>query len=207
MMRGACILGAVALLLWPATTVSGRKDDDRLPENLRGFSGQVRGVVAARHDDNSFTFKVVRVLKVWDGNEAEEPKSIAGRSLRVGPRWAKGDDGRWRPLERHVAYARRLKVGEEMTLEIRNVEGDRFQILELSHEQRARAEKQRPEQRRGDRIEREGQEREEKAETEAREREILIKVLRDEIRRLHAENAELRRLLKQRERGGRERRD
>ena len=199
--------GVVALLLSLAVVVMAREGDETLPEDLRGFSGQVRGVVAAGHDDNSFMFQVARVLKVWENNKAEAPRSLGGRTVRVGPRWTKGDDGEWHPIEGHVAYIGKLRPGQEMTLEIQNVERDHFQILELSREQRARLKGQRHERERDEQIGRERREIRGSGEAEAREREVLIKVLRQEMRELHAENAELRRLLKQSKKAERERRD
>ena len=196
-----------ALFLSLAVAVTARESDEALPQDVRGFSGQVRGVVAAGHDDDSFMFEVGRVLKVWDSNKAERPESLKGRTVRVGPRWAKGDDGEWRPLERHVAYIGKLKAGQELTLEIQNVERDHFHLLELSREQRARLKGRRHERERDEQIERERREIKRRGDGEAREREVLIKVLRQELRELHAENAELRRLLEQSKKAERRRRD
>jgi len=109
-----------------------------LPEGLRGFSGQVRGVVTARGDGH-FLFKVGRVLKVWEGNKARTPQALVGRTVKVGPRWEKTKRGKWRKVKLHVMFIKRLKAGAEMTLEIRHAEGDVFQILELSDEQRRSA--------------------------------------------------------------------
>jgi len=159
--------------------------DDELPEGLKGFSGQVRGVVKGKGDGNTFAFKVGRVLRVWKNNEAETPRELVGRQVSVGPRWVKGEDGKWRPMELHVAFIRKLKVGQELTLEIRNEEGNHFNILELTKEQRQWA--ARAAEGEGDRPEREGDKPSREAETQR-----VIKELRAEIERLKAENAELR---------------
>lgn len=156
--------------------------DEALPEALRGFSGQARGVVKAKGDKNTFTFKVGRVLRVWKGNKAKDPESLAGRSIRVGPRWEKGDGRKWRPVARHVAFIRQLKVGQEMTLEVRNMEGSHFTILELSADQRGSGDGEG------------GDPDAPKDETT----EVRVRKLEDEVRRLKAEISELRRLLKER---------
>jgi len=118
------------------TWASADEGERALPEGVRGFSWQVRGVVTAKGDKHVFFFKVARVLRVWEGNKARTPGALAGRTVRVGPRWVKNRHGKWRPVELHVLFIRKLQVGHEMTLEIRNVEGDHFQILELSGPQR-----------------------------------------------------------------------
>ena len=170
-MYGVVVLAMVVLV----TVGDGRVlADEALPEGLRGFSGQVRGVVVEKGEKNTFTFKVGRVLRVWENNKAEEPESLVGRTVPVGPRWVKGDDGKWHPVELHVAFIRRLEAGQEITLEIRHAERDHFAILELSNEQRTWA--------RGGSA------------TES-EKDALIRELKEEIRRLKAENAELRRKL------------
>ncbi len=116
-----------------------REGKSGLPANVRGFRGRVRGVVVEKGDGNTFMFKIGRVLKVWKGNKAKEPKSLAGRTVRVGPRWEKGKHGKWHPVELHVAFIRKLSSKQELTLEIVNAERDVFAILELSGEQRERA--------------------------------------------------------------------
>lgn len=155
-----------------------------LPKGLKGFSGQVRGVIVEKGERNTFTFKVGRVLRVWKNNKAETPHALINRTIPVGPRWQKNESGKWHPVELHVAFIRKLKAGQEITLEIHNVEASHFNILELSHEQRQLA--------RGEGSEREG--------AAARKTEAQIEELRAEVKRLRAEIAELRRLIKQRER-------
>ena len=153
--------------------------DESLPEGLRGFSGQVRGVVVRKGEKNTFDFNVARVLRILKDNRAEAPESIAGRTVPVGPRWTKGEDGKWHPVERHAAFIRGLKPGQEITLEIRNVEHSHFSILELSEDQRKLA----------------GQKHAERKTATDRKPEGEIQELRREIQRLKKEVAELRRLL------------
>ena len=106
-----------------------------LPEGVRGFSGMVRGLVKEKGENNTFTFSVGRLLKVWKNSKAEHPEAIVGLTVRVGPRRVEGEGG-WHPVERHVAFIQRLRPGDEISLEIFHHEGDGFCILELSAEQR-----------------------------------------------------------------------
>jgi len=110
-----------------------------LPEGVHGFSGMVRGTVLAKGEKHTFLFKVHEVLKVWENNKAKHPKALAGKTVNVGPRWVKGEGGKWRPNELHVAFIKKLEVGHEGPLEIKNSERDHFAILELSGEQREQA--------------------------------------------------------------------
>ncbi len=114
-----------------------KKEESGLPESVRGFSGMVRGVVVAKGEKDTFTFKVGRVLKVWKGNKAKKPAALVGRTIKVGPGWRKSKRGKWHRVEIHVLFIRKLKAGQELSLEVRNVERDYFAILELGAEQRA----------------------------------------------------------------------
>jgi hypothetical protein len=169
------------------STVRGIAEEKKIPgpDGLVGFSGEVRGVVVEKQEKNTVSFTVGRVLRVWKNNEATNPKALEGRTVPLGPRWQKGDNGRWQAVERHIRFLRSLKVGEELTLEISHAEREHFALLELSQEQRDRAEgsgEARREEPRGEREKRDG--------GDAREAEL--RELRHEIERLKAENRELR---------------
>ncbi|MHC4607381.1 MAG: FecR domain-containing protein, partial [Planctomycetota bacterium] len=102
-----CALGAEDQVLAKGEerTVTGQE----LPKAVRGFSGQVRGVVVgAANDHDIFTFKVARILKVWKGSEASNPNKLKGMTIKVGPRWVKGDDGKWHKVEIQVHFIRKL---------------------------------------------------------------------------------------------------
>ena len=176
-----------AIMSFMGTVGEPAEAGDSFPEGLRGFSGQVRGVVVEKGERNTFTFKVARVLRVWKNNKAETPKLLAGRTVPVGPRWQKGDGGKWRPVELHVAFIKKLKAGQEVTLEIQNVERSHFSILELSNEQRQLV---RSKHEKSDRPT------DRKTDTD-RNTEAEIRKLKTEVRQLRAEVAELRRLFKE----------
>jgi len=117
----------------------GDSKADGLPEGAKGFSGMVRGIVVGK-EKGGFLFKVGKILKVWKNNKAKNPESLVGKVVWVGPRWVKGEDGKWHPYELHVRFIEKVvKVHAEGNIEIINEEGDRFNILELSEEQRKAA--------------------------------------------------------------------
>jgi len=185
MKRVICRMVLIAAIVLLAAMGSRAMAEESLPDGVKGFSGRVRGVVTAKGEKNTFTIKVARVLEVWKNSKAKAPESLVGLSVRVGPRWVPGKNSKWRPVEIHIAFIKRLKVGEELTIEIRNAEADHFNILELSGEQRESA---------MDGIE-ESLSEESRKDEDIRKMQALVKELRGEIRRLRAENAELRKKL------------
>lgn len=151
------------------------------PAGLVGFSGQVRGVVVDKRDRGVIGFRVGRILQTWNSNKAERPEALKGRTVPVGPAWVQeGEGGKWHPIEGHVRFLKTLEPGEELTLEIRHAEREHFAILELSGEQRQRADRGGKEDRgrAGDR--------------ERRSLEAEVAELRREIEALKAEVSELR---------------
>jgi hypothetical protein len=167
------------------------------PAGLGGFSGQVRGVVIGKGEHNAVTFKVARVIKVWKNNKATNPKALEGKTWPVAPSWHKVN-GKWHPVEMHLKFLRTLKPGEELTLELKHAEREYFAILELTKEQRERAEGDDGEKEEHAEREREGErehaeERHEKAH-EHSSKDAEMRALRREVDRLRAENKELRRL-------------
>jgi len=113
--------------------------EEASPAGLVGFSGQTRGIVVEKGEESTFSFKVLRVLRVWKNNKAETPQALVGRTVPVGPRWVKGKDSTGHRAELQVALIKTLKAGEEITLELKHAERSHFAILELSAEQRQRA--------------------------------------------------------------------
>jgi hypothetical protein len=113
--------------------------DARLPAAVRGFRGEVRGTVIAVEDEDRFTLKVNHVVHVLAGNTARDAGSLAGITVRVGPRTLKDAQGRTVPMASHLAFIRQLNPNVEVNLAIANEEGDAFIITELSPAQEAEA--------------------------------------------------------------------
>ena len=122
------ILSVVLLSLLAAGIVRAA---DGVPEGLKGFSGQVQGVVVTK-GEGGITFKAGKVVQTWKNNKASNPESLAGQTVQVIP--GGGKEGN----KFHAAFLRTLQPGQDVTLELRN-DGDIFVILELTKEQREAA--------------------------------------------------------------------
>ena len=97
-----------------------------LPDGMSGFSGTLRGQVAAVGKE-AFSLKVSKVVRTWKKNRAENPQSAVGKSLEL---IAKN--------KFHVNFIRTLKKGEGLDIEAK-ADGGKLFILELNNEQRVRA--------------------------------------------------------------------
>jgi hypothetical protein len=73
---------------------------------------------------------VDKVLKVWKNNKAQKPKNLVGAKILVGARSKEG---------KQAKFIKTLKVDEALSLEVLNEKGQAFVILELTEEQRKRA--------------------------------------------------------------------
>jgi hypothetical protein len=105
-----------------------------LPNDARGFSGQVRGIVASKGARSSIQFLVSGVVHLGNDNKADKPQSLVGQTVAVWPRWEQ-KDGLWLQSPLHVAFIHTLKDGQEITLGIRNAEMSHFEVISLSEEQ------------------------------------------------------------------------
>ncbi len=129
------ILTAGASKVFGAESEDGPRKEEKpssLPRKARGFSGRVRGVVTAKQEGKTFSFRVTEVQKTWKGNKARDPKSLIGQTIVIGPRRDKKN--RRRPVEIHVLFIKKIPVGQNLTLEVVNRERERFSILELNKE-------------------------------------------------------------------------
>ena len=77
------MVGGVALAMVLASQSAYALEE--LPAGVRGFSGQVRGLVKSKGEKNTFSFLAARMIRVWPGNKAEKPEALAGRTIRIGP--------------------------------------------------------------------------------------------------------------------------
>jgi hypothetical protein len=132
-MKKVAVLTICFVLCAAAVSLAGGYD--KLPAGMKGFSGTLQGKIVSKVK-SGFVLKVEKILKLWKGNEAENPKSAIGKKLLITPRWVKGDNGKWRPFARHVSFVKKVKVGERIKIEVINEEAGRLHILELSREQR-----------------------------------------------------------------------
>jgi hypothetical protein len=98
-----------------------------LPDPAASFAGMIRGVVVEKRDGH-FVFRVGKVIRQWKQSKAEDAQSLFGKNVLVKP-------GNHEPIRRFVA---KVEVGEELTLDVANKEGEALTILELTEEQRER---------------------------------------------------------------------
>jgi hypothetical protein len=99
-------------------------------EGARGFSGTVEGKVVSV-SGTQFVLAVEKVLRVWRENKAENPESLVGTKIVVAAK---------NPESNHARFIKTLKVDETISLEVKHEEGEALRILELTAEQRKRAE-------------------------------------------------------------------
>lgn len=80
------------------------------PDSFRGFQGIVVADVVKKDPETlEMILKVDRLVKVWDGNQAREPKSIEGKKLMLAGFWQRKD-------QYHT-----LKVGDRLEVGMRHI--------------------------------------------------------------------------------------
>jgi len=111
----------------------------QLPNDARGFGGQVQGIVMSKGARSSFELRVTRIIHLRKDSKADRAEALLGQTVAVWPRWQKKDGI---PIQSplHAAFIHTLKLGQEVTLEICNFEMSHFEIIGLSEEQRKTAE-------------------------------------------------------------------
>ena len=119
----------IAVMFLAVAYAQEKKERPKLPEGVQGFSGTVQGIVVSIKKGR-FVFDVEKVKNVWKNSKAEKPENLAGVKIMVG---AKNKEGK------HAKFIKTLKVDEALSLEVRNEKGKAFVILELTEEQRKRA--------------------------------------------------------------------
>ncbi len=119
----------LAVMFLAVTDAQEKKERPKLPEGVQGFSGTVQGKVVTMKEGR-FVFQVEKVLKVWKNSKAEKPENLAGAKIMVG---ARGPEGK------QAKFIKTLKADEALSLEVLNEKGQAFVILELTEEQRKRA--------------------------------------------------------------------
>jgi hypothetical protein len=141
---GLGLAAALMLGMLTASAEEGKKEEPKkeapkkenpLPEGARGFAGQLKGTVEKKLD-RGILLKVSEVVKTGEASKATDAKVLVGLSVRVGPSWVKGEDGKkGHPDELQMNFLRTLEVGKEVTLSVKNVEREYFAITELTPEQ------------------------------------------------------------------------
>lgn len=122
----------LAFLVCISLAYSGEKN---IPEGVDGFSGYITGEIVKK-GKKTIHVKVIKIKKLWKNNKAKEPNNLIGKTIKVNEGWHKPKGAKkYKPNKWHVNFIKKVKLGE-VTLEIHTGDGDRFHLLELSHEQR-----------------------------------------------------------------------
>ncbi|PCJ60313.1 MAG: hypothetical protein COA79_09080 [Planctomycetota bacterium] len=109
--------------------------DKNIPDGTDGFSGMVTGEIIKK-EKNTLYVKIKEVKKLWKHNKAKKPNNLIGKTIKVNEGWHKPKGTKkYKPNKWHVNFIKKVKLGK-VTLEIHTGDGDRFHLLELSHEQR-----------------------------------------------------------------------
>ena len=100
----ACLLG---LLAAHAEEVV----EKGIPTELKGFKGMMTGTLVGKGED-SCTFRIGAIVKVWKGNAAENPKESVGKTVILSLKKIPPHHG-----ERVLANYREAKPGDAVELE------------------------------------------------------------------------------------------
>ena len=101
---------------------------DKVPKDGQGFAGMLTGKVVNKQY-GQIILEVAEVGEIWRHSKAENAKSLVGKKIPVISRDGANNINKFIGL---------LKVGETITVDVANKEGDSFTILELTEKQRER---------------------------------------------------------------------
>lgn len=70
--------------LGAAVAFGAEKDKPKatIPAELKGFQGMMKGKLVKKRK-TTIVFKVEAIMKVWEGNKAEDPKKAVGQALTL----------------------------------------------------------------------------------------------------------------------------
>lgn len=125
----------------------------KLPDGTRRFSGKVLGEVVELGHENTILFKIQKPTHAFHDNKASKPMRLIDITVRIGPGMRARSDGarrfdengryRFRDERRsdrqdemHAMFLRNLKPGMTLSLEVKNNEGNYFNIISLTSDNR-----------------------------------------------------------------------
>ena len=125
----------LAALFLVAGLSAANADENKIPDALKGFSGQISGIIVKK-EGNTLHIKVDTVNKVWKVNKAEKPESLIGQTIQVSEGMSKPKDSDTLvPNKNHVAFIGKVPLGK-IEIEVCAGEDGKFHLMELSKEQR-----------------------------------------------------------------------
>lgn len=108
----------------PVAAAEKDKAQQTIPAELRGFQGMMSGKLLKK-GKTTFVFKVDKIMKVWKGNKAENPKSATGKTLTLNLDKV-SDHHRKRIMKNY----RELKNGDQIELEAFDLGGKTLSVKE-----------------------------------------------------------------------------
>jgi hypothetical protein len=111
-----------------------KKDPPEKKESRPIFSGVVQGSIQGKGDAHVLLL-VSRVVSAKKETPPELAASIPGRTLKISVANAKRKDGEPAPDKIQFLYVRKLEIGQELTLDVRQIKGDDFVIGALDEAQ------------------------------------------------------------------------
>jgi cell division protein FtsB len=79
LLLGVALAGASPVL---AADTPGDTKAAPLPDGLKGFKGQVQGVLVAK-GTSEFILKVDKIVRIWDQSTAPDPQAAVGKNLAI----------------------------------------------------------------------------------------------------------------------------
>jgi len=101
-----------------------RRPLPRLPDSLAGFQGILGGEIVRKFDDWGFVLKLEKVDRVWEGNEAENPRAAIGKTMVVMIQLNQES------AERFKRTLRSLEIGQKVLVEAFHFNGEHLTVVE-----------------------------------------------------------------------------
>lgn len=111
---------------------SGGVQESRVPPGAQGFRGTVHGQVVSIDDTGAtFVLEIEKIVRVLSGNEAKNPKLLAGLSVRIYPRAVQSEAGALKPDDRQTQFVRELRVGTRLKIDLKSDGVFRLRMLDI----------------------------------------------------------------------------
>lgn len=94
-----------------------------VPAALRGFRGMLQGTIVKK-GEREFVLKLERVLRVWEGNDADHPGAAVGGQVVL------EITDRSRMAGQHIEILRGLRAGDRVTADVAHFGGNSLIVLE-----------------------------------------------------------------------------
>lgn len=126
---------------------SGGIPESKVPPGAQGFRGTVHGQVVSIDDTGAtFVLEVEKIVRVLRGNEAKNPKSLDGLSVRIYPRVVQSEAGALKLDDRQTQFVRDLRVGTRLKVDLKSDGLFRLRMIDIPEKNPPRGAGSRPPQ-------------------------------------------------------------